>query len=104
MRKEQTPAESKLWTYLRTNRANGVGYRRQHAIGPYIADFCVGSKLVIEVDGSQHLEQEEYDADRTEFLREHGYTVLRFSNGDVMNNMQGVMDIILEATSPAGKI
>src|SRR3972149_136223 len=105
LRSEMTPAEAKLWTYLRTNRANGVGFRRQHAIGPYIADFCSpGRKLVIEVDGSQHLEQQEYDAERTDFLQAQGYTVLRFTNADVMNNMQGVMDIILAATSPAGKI
>jgi len=58
--REQTPAEAKLWAYLRAQRANGVHFRRQHAIGPYITDFCAPlQKLVIELDGSQHLDQEE---------------------------------------------
>ena len=104
-REEQTPAEAKLWAYLRTRRTNGIDFRRQHAIGPYITDFCAPRrKLVIEVDGSQHLDQQEYDAERTAFLKAQGYTILRFWNGDVMNNIEGVLGVILEETSPTGII
>jgi very-short-patch-repair endonuclease len=60
------------------------------------------SKLVIEVDGSQHLDQQEYDAERSVYLETHGYKVLRFGNGDVMNNIEGVLGVILEDLHPAG--
>ena len=97
MRKEPGIAEAKLWAYLRTLREAGIHFRRQHAIGPYIADFCAPSKkLIIEVDGSQHLEQEEYDSERTAFLTAKGYRVLRFWNSDVMNKIAEVMGVILE--------
>ncbi len=96
LRKEPTPAEAKLWAYLRLMREDGVHFRRQHAIGPYIPDFCAPSKkLIIELDGSQHLEQEEYDSERTAYLESRGYRVLRFWNGDVMNDINGVMGVIL---------
>ena len=99
LRKEQTPAEAKLWTYLRARRTGGINFRRQHAIGPYITDFCApGMKLIIEVDGSQHLDQQEYDSERTAFLMAQGYTILRFSNGDVMNKIDGVLADIFEKT------
>ena len=96
LRKEPGPAEAKLWTYLRGLRENGIHFRRQHAIGPYITDFCApGRKLVIEVDGSQHLGQEEYDEQRNAFLESKGYRVLRFWNSDVMNRIEEVMNAIL---------
>ena len=97
LRKEPTPAEAKLWGYLRAHRTEGVHFRRQHAIGPYITDFCAPSqKLIIELDGSQHLDQEEYDAERTAYLATRGYRVMRFWNSDVMNNIKDVMGRILE--------
>ena len=97
LRKEPTPAEAKLWAYLRAHRFTGVHFRRQHAIGPYITDFCAPShKLVIEVDGSQHLDQEEYDNERTAFLQARGYRVLRFWNSEVLNNINAVMGVIVE--------
>ena len=96
-RHEPTPAEAKLWAYLRGHRFADVHFRRQHAIGPYITDFCAPrKKLVIEVDGSQHLDQEEYDAERTAFLGSKGFQVMRFWNSDVMNNINGVMGLIFE--------
>ena len=96
-RKEPSPAEVKLWAYLRYLRKDGVHFRRQHAIGPYITDFCAPrSKLIIEVDGSQHLDQEEYDAGRTEFLVSRCFHVLRFWNSDVMNKISDVMGVILD--------
>ncbi len=97
LRKELTPAEIKLWAYLRTLREDGIHFRRQHAIGPYVVDFCSPRcHLIIEVDGSQHLEQEEYDAARTAYLESKGYRVLRFWNGDVLNKIKSVMGIVLE--------
>ena len=97
LRQEPTPAEAKLWAYLRGHRTEGVHFRRQHAIGAYITDFCAPSrKFIIELDGSQHLDQEEYDAERSAYLEAKGYRVLRFWNGDVMNNIAGVMGLILE--------
>jgi len=97
LRHEQTPAEAKLWAYLRAHRANDIGFRRQHAIGPCIVDFCAPRrKLIIELDGSHHLDQEEYDAERTVFLEARGYRVLRFFNSDVMNKTEDVVGIILE--------
>jgi len=84
LRKEMTPAERKLWLHLRNDQL-GVKFRRQHAIGPYIPDFCSPkAKLIIELDGGQHLEQEEYDQKRTEYLEEQGYKVIRFCFGTMM--------------------
>src|SRR5260221_252884 len=100
LRKEPTPAERKLWTYLRGDKLNGVNFRRQHAIGNYIVDFVsIKKKLVIELDGSQHLEQEEYDTERTKYFESLGYKVLRFWNNDVMKDMQGVIHAIEIALS-----
>ena len=66
-----------------------------HAIGNYIVDFCAPrKKLIIELDGSQHLEQEEYDQERTKDLESRGYRVLRFWNNDVMNNIDDVLKTI----------
>lgn len=91
LRRESTPAEAKLWGYLRAVHLEGCKFRRQHAIGPFITDFCcVKKKLVIELDGGQHLEQAGYDADRTKYLQSRGYRVLRYWNNDVMNNIEGV--------------
>jgi very-short-patch-repair endonuclease len=97
LRKEPAPAEAQLWAYLRNDKL-GISFRRQHAIGNYIADFCSPkAKLIIELDGSQHLEQEEYDKERTKYLEFQGYTVLRFWNHDVMNNIDGVILAITNA-------
>jgi very-short-patch-repair endonuclease len=68
LRKELTPAERKLWSRIRNDQL-GVTLRRQHAIGKYAVDFCAPRKKgITELDGSQHLEQEEYDKERTEYL------------------------------------
>jgi very-short-patch-repair endonuclease len=91
LRRNQTEAEAKLWSYLRNHQLNNIGFRRQHAIGNYVVDFCAPRrKLIIELDGGQHLEQEEYDAQRTEFLESRGYKVLRFWNNDVMKSIDDV--------------
>jgi very-short-patch-repair endonuclease len=72
-----------------------VHFRNQHAIGNYIVDFCAPrKKLIIELDGSQHLKQQEYDEKRTAYLKSKGYRVLRFWNNDVMNNIDEVIKAI----------
>ena len=102
--KESTPAERKLWAYLRGNQLNGVNFRRQHAIGNYIADFCsVKEKLIIELDGGQHLEQEEYDEGRTKYLELQGYKVIRFWNHQVMNDIEGVIFSIIHVLEDGEK-
>lgn len=101
LRKESTPAEAKLWSRIRNDQL-GVTFRRQHAIGNYIPDFCSPkAKLIIELDGSQHLEQEEYDKERTKYLESLGYKVIRFWNNDVINNMDGVVLAIIHAMEDA---
>ncbi len=95
LRRNPTPAEQKLWAVLRNQQIDGIRFRRQHAIGNFIVDFCAPrQKLVIELDGSQHLEQHEYDDERTTFLQSQGYQVLRFWNKDVMNNLRGIVTAI----------
>ena len=75
----------------------GVRFRRQHAIGRYIVDFCsIKQKLVIEIDGSPHLKQKAYDAERTAFLESKGYRVLRFWNSQVMDELDEVLQLIRE--------
>jgi very-short-patch-repair endonuclease len=95
-----TPAEVQLWTRLRAHQLEGIHFRNQHAIGKYIPDFCSpNARLIIEVDGSQHLEQEQYDNERTAYLESKGYTVLRFWNKDVMKDMDSVIRAIIQAVS-----
>jgi very-short-patch-repair endonuclease len=98
MRAEPTPAETMLWRCLRDRRHSGYKFCRQEPIGPFIVDFvCRRNKLVIEVDGGQHSEQEGQDAERTHYLRERGYEVIWFWNDDVLSNIEGVWRTIEEA-------
>jgi very-short-patch-repair endonuclease len=102
LRRHPTEAESRLWHVLRMHRLDNVHFRRQHAIGPYIVDFCAPRiKLVIEVDGSQHLDQQEHDARRTAFLAEKGYYVIRFWNSEVMDQLDAVAQAVLDAIAEA---
>jgi very-short-patch-repair endonuclease len=85
LRRTMTREEALLWTLLRRN-ALGVRFRRQHPIGPYLADFaCLRPKLVVEVDGTHHLESD-YDIARDAFIRSRGFAVLRFWNEEVWEN------------------
>ncbi|RZI44572.1 endonuclease domain-containing protein [Herbaspirillum sp. HC18] len=98
LRRDMTLAEHKLWQALRGKQMEGRRFRRQHPIGPYIADFaCAESSLVIELDGGQHQEQKEYDERRTAFLHFHGWKVLRFWNNDVLSNLEGVLASVVDA-------
>jgi len=97
LRKVPTPDEIRLWSYLRGGKL-GVKFRRQYALWGYIPDFCSPkAKLIIELDGSQHLEQEEYDKERTVFLESKGYRVIRFWNNDIMKDIDTVLKVILNA-------
>ena len=98
LHRDMFPAEAKLWKHLRAHRMENVHFRNQHAIGNYIVDFCAPRrKLIIELDGSQHLEHQEYDEQRTKYLEARGYRVLRFWNRDVMNNMDAVLQVVWNA-------
>jgi very-short-patch-repair endonuclease len=97
MRSNMTPAESKLWYHLRKNNLANFHFRRQQIIGSYIVDFyCHSANLIVEVDGSGHLDQGEYDQIRDEFLTGLGLKVLRFYNSDVLENIDTVLEDILE--------
>lgn len=102
LRRDATPAEKKLWAALRGGGLGGFKFRRQQRIGPFIADFaCQSARLVIEIDGDSHALQIDYDARRTEFLKREGYRVLRFANGEVIENLDGVCRAIAAALSVA---
>jgi len=96
LRRNMTDAENRMWYYLRNRRLGGYKFVREHIIGHYIADFvCREKKLVIEVDGGQHMDAVEYDRLRTNDLEDCGYRVLRVWNDEVFKNIHGVMDSIL---------
>jgi very-short-patch-repair endonuclease len=99
LRANSTDAERKLWSRLRDRRLLGFRFVRQQPIGPFIADFaCREADLVIELDGSQHAEDDavQYDARRTAILAEHGYQVLRFWNTDALLHTDGVLELIAD--------
>ena len=95
LRREMTDAERALWRHLRGQQVAGYKFRRQHPLGAYIVDFvCLDALLVIEVDGGQHAERQRYDQERTDWLQQRGYRVLRFWNHEVLANGQAVMEAI----------
>ena len=98
LRKNATDAERLLWSRLRRRQLSGFKFRRQHSVGPYICDFaCVDARVVVELDGSQHVEQSGYDARRDGILRSGGFRVLRFWNNDVLSQTDVVLETIYEA-------
>jgi len=105
LRNNSTDAERLLWRNLRNSQLEGVKFRRQQAIEAYIVDFVsFDRKIVIELDGGQHAENEKYDSQRDACLRANGFAVLRFWNNEVFENLEGVLEVIrlrcLEVTSP----
>lgn len=100
LRRDMTLAERKLWHCLRGRQLEGAYFRRQTPIGSYIVDFvCKKRKLIIEVDGGQHFKPEavKLDAIRTRFFQNQGFRILRFSNNDVLSNLEGVYVTIQSA-------
>ena len=97
LRSNQTDSENIIWQNLRAKRLNNIKFRRQVPIGKYIVDFVnLDKKLIIELDGSQHLETIQYDSKRTEYLTNLGYKVVRFYNNDVINNLESILNKIVE--------
>ena len=97
LRKGDNLAEGKLWNELKDRRLNGYKFVRQFPIGPYFADFlCRQRRLVVEVDGSQHFGSK-HDRRRDEYMRQEGYSVLRFWNVDVLRETESVLETILAA-------
>ncbi len=95
MRSNATEAEQRMWLALRAKRFGAAKFRRQKVIGPYIVDFASRDPmLVVEIDGDTHSDRQGYDLSRTEFLEQQGYRVIRFNNSDVMQNMEGVMEML----------
>ena len=97
-----TGPERALWAILRAGQL-GVKFQRQVVLAPYIVDFAARSeRLAIEIDGETHVGREAEDAIRTEALEARGYRVMRFSNGDVMTNLEGVTRTIMIALGREG--
>ncbi len=95
LRKNQTDVEQLLWRQLRNRQVCQQKFRRQFPVDPYIVDFvCLELKLIIELDGGQHADQIEYDDKRSLFLGQRGFKVLRFWNNEVIENMEGVLEVI----------
>ena len=95
LRSRLTDAEKKLWQHIRYRQLKGFKFRRQAPIGRYIVDFvCFEKQVIIELDGGQHAAQQDYDHSRSEWLQSQGFKVLRFWNNDVMNNIDGIKEVI----------
>jgi adenine-specific DNA-methyltransferase len=95
LRRQQTPAEVALWNLLRENKVAGFGFRRQHPIDRFIADFaCPAARLIVELDGSSHRDRLEQDGVRDVHLKSLGWTTLRFQNSELFNNPHGVWEEI----------
>ncbi len=97
LRQQMTPAEDMLWQRLRAHRLSGLKFRRQHPLGPFVADFyCAERRLVIEIDGDIHTQQAEHDQARTEQCEAYGYRVIRFKNTEVEQDIEKVLEKIIE--------
>jgi very-short-patch-repair endonuclease len=97
LRIHSTVIERRLWSKLRSAQMDGVSFRRQHPVGRFVVDFyCAPLKLAVELDGDSHAGREDYDAARTRCLETKDIRVVRFWNDDVMQNLEGVCDALLE--------
>ena len=95
LRNNATDVENILWRHLRNSQLLGVKFRRQQPIETYIVDFVsIEKKIIIELDGGQHSENEQYDIHRDNCLRTNEFTILRFWNNDVIENVEGVLQVI----------
>lgn len=101
LRKQSTDTERHLWYNLRANRL-GFKFKRQVPIGIYIVDFvCLEKRLIVELDGGQHLDNQKYDLERTAWLNGRGFNVLRFWNNDVLQQTASVIEKIMQALGEA---
>src|SRR5450631_1116046 len=102
LRRTMTRAETLLWRYLKADRIDGLGFRRQVPIRNYIADFvCMSAKIVVELDGESHDFEDRLQADQSRdgFFVSEGFPVLRFTNEQVMSNLEGVVETIRQAAA-----
>src|ERR1700730_12926606 len=102
LRQTVTRAETLLWRYLKANRTDGLGFRRQVPIRNYIADFvCFSAQLIVELDGESHdfEERQKADQNRDAFFVSEGFQILRFTNDQVMSNLEGVVEVIRQTTA-----
>ena len=101
LRNAPTDMESRLWQRLRQRQIENCKFRRQHPFGDYILDFvCLERKVVVELDGGQHAQTNEYDGKRSRYLEQAGYVVLRFWNSEVSENLEGVLEVIRASVEP----
>jgi very-short-patch-repair endonuclease len=92
LRRDATTAERQLWQAISARKLGGIRFNRQYPVGQYICDFVSREyRLVIEVDGGQHALATGYDENRTQFLEQQGYTVIRFWNSEVTESLEGVL-------------
>ena len=95
-----TKAENVLWEALKGKQLDGLKFRAQHPVGPFILDYwCPARKLVVEVDGGVHRDQHDYDETRTKQLESYGYRVIRFNNDQVLADLPSVLEKIREAAN-----
>ncbi len=102
-RRTMTRAETLLWRYLKAHHLDGLGFRRQVPMGRFIVDFaCHAARLVVEVDGESHNfeSRQRHDWHRDAWFTSQGYVVLRFSNEDVLTNLEGVLEVIRRTATP----
>jgi len=98
LRRNLTEAERTLWRHIRLRQIGGCKFRRQQPIGRYIADFvCFEKRLIIEVDGGQHLEQKSYDSERDGWLEKEGFRILRFWDNQIFKEIEAVKQVIMAA-------
>jgi len=98
LRRNMTPAEQTLWDALKGKQLDGLKFRPQHPVGPFILDFwCPARKLVVELDGGSHDGREAEDEARTQRLQDYGYRVIRFRNEEVLTDLPSVLERIREA-------
>jgi very-short-patch-repair endonuclease len=104
LRRDMTEAEQRLWFHLRRRQLGGCRFRRQHPVGPFVADFvCVERRLIVEVDGSQHMESAA-DRVRDAWLQRRGFQLIRCWNHDVLERTEQVLAVILGALGKAAPI
>jgi len=96
LRSDMTYPERRLWSLLRKRQVDGMKFRRQHVVGPYVADYCRPAlRLIVELDGLSHVGRAEYDQRRTDCLQQQGYRVIRVTNDDFLEDPAAVVDTII---------
>ena len=97
LRTTMPDAERELWSHLRSSQLNGLKFRRQYPMPPYVVDFiCIEARLIVELDGSQH--SEDVDRRREAVLKARGFRIVRFWNNDVLGNTEAVLEAIFNAS------